>query len=85
MGLLNKLFGKGDAKGDAATAARDEFATVNCPHTTLTPRWDSVEDMGNDEKATGFQCQACGESFTPAEGLELRRHEAERAQDVLKV
>ena len=81
MGFLNKLF----KKGDSATAEREELASVACPHTTLTPRWDSVEDMGNDEKVTGYQCQACGEDFSAAEGHALRRSEADRAQNVLKV
>jgi methionyl-tRNA synthetase len=81
MGLLNKLFGK---RG-GTTAERDEAASVHCPHTALTPRWDSVEDMGNEDTATGYQCQACGENFSPAEGHALRRSEAERAQSVLKV
>ncbi len=54
-----------------------------CPHTTLTPRWDSVADMGNEEKVTSYTCQGCNQSFTAAEGQALKRHEAERVQATL--
>jgi hypothetical protein len=43
-----------------------------CPHAVLLPRWDSVEDMGNDEKATRFTCEACQTEFTPEQARELR-------------
>lgn len=80
MGFFNKLFGR----GDTATLEREAEAAT-CPHTTLTPRWDSVEDMGNEERVTGYSCQSCGEGFTPAEGRALRQSEAERVQSGLKV
>ncbi len=54
-----------------------------CPHTTLTPRWESVADMGNEEKVTSYTCQGCNETFTAAEGQALKRHEAERVQATL--
>lgn len=49
-----------------------------CPHTALTARWDSVQDMGKDDKATSFLCTACNEEFTPEVATELRATEAER-------
>ncbi len=63
------------------SAAPDEPV---CPHTTLTARWDSVADMGNDEKATSYTCQSCHQSFTAAEGHALRATEAERVRQELR-
>lgn len=49
-----------------------------CLHAALVPRWESVADMGHEERATSFRCDACGSTFTPAEAQALRRTEAER-------
>ena len=49
-----------------------------CPHTTLTPRWESVADMGKVEKVTSYTCQGCNQSFTPSEGRTLLATEADR-------
>ena len=64
-----------DAQRVGHTAATADPA---CPHTTLTPRWDSVADMGNVEKVTSYTCQGCNQSFTPSEGRALLATEAER-------
>ena len=55
-------------------------AVSPCPHTTLVPRWDSVADMGNEEKVTTYTCQGCNQSFSAAEGRALRATEAERVR-----
>lgn len=81
MGFLNKLFGK----GESATMAGQPETTTTCLHTSLTGRWDSVEDMGNENKVTGWSCQSCGQTFTPAEGRALRRSEADRVKQELEV
>ena len=39
--------------------------TVECPHIALSPRWENPEDMGHEDRATNFICQACGSSLTP--------------------
>jgi hypothetical protein len=65
-----------DTQRRGRAAAAD--AVPPCPHTTLTPRWDSVADMGNDEKVTSYTCQGCNQSFTAAEGRTLLATEAER-------
>ena len=41
--------------------------SVQCPHVTLVPHWDNPEDMGHEDRATSFRCDACGSGFTPAE------------------
>ena len=49
-----------------------------CPHTALVPSYNSVADMGHEDRATGFRCEACGSTFTPAEAHALRSTEAAR-------
>jgi len=63
-------------QGRATAVAADEAPP--CPHTALTPRWDSVSDMGNQEKVTSYTCQGCNQSFTAAEGRTLLATEADR-------
>jgi hypothetical protein len=60
----------------AATAG--PLAEVECPHTALMGRWDSVDDMGKEDKITTFVCDACHQSFTPEEGRALRLSTADR-------
>jgi hypothetical protein len=79
MGLLDRLF----RRSGAPTEAVDDAAGTECPHTTLTARWDSAEDMGNEDKATSFICTACNESFAPEEAMKLRATEAERLRQNL--
>jgi hypothetical protein len=58
-------------------------AAAPCPHTALTPRWDSVADMGNVEKVTAYTCQGCNQTFTAAEGRALLATEGERLRQDL--
>ena len=81
MGFFNKLFGKGESE---TTPSQPEVKTT-CLHTSLTGRWDSVGDMGNENKVTGWSCQSCGQDFSPAEGRALRRSEADRVKHELEV
>jgi len=64
MGILDKLFG--DKK------AAEEVEAPPCPHAVLMPHWDSAADMGHEERATSFVCEACHASFTPEEAQLLR-------------
>ena len=64
--------------GRAGTTATAPDGVPPCPHTALTPRWDSVEDMGNEAKVTSYTCQGCNQAFTPTEGRTLLATEAER-------
>jgi hypothetical protein len=72
MGLFGKLFG-GGKKQEAVVAA-----PIDCPHSVLVARWDSVQDMGIEDKATRFMCETCKEMFDPAEAKRLRDTLAER-------
>jgi hypothetical protein len=49
-----------------------------CPHSALVPRWDSIDDIGRDDRATSYVCEACGEQFSPEEGRMLQQSMAER-------
>lgn len=57
MAWLKSLFGRGGAD---ETAERE----VECSHMNLTARWDDPADVGNEQKAVGYNCIACSESFT---------------------
>jgi len=57
--------------------------TIECPHVTLVARWDRADDIGNNEAAAAFRCEACGEEFTPDEVERLRETERERLQEKL--
>jgi DNA-directed RNA polymerase subunit RPC12/RpoP len=67
-----KLFGR---KRDSQTKVPE---APPCLHIGLTARWDSIDDMGNEEKATSFVCATCGKEFTPAEAAEIRSSQAEQ-------
>ena len=74
MGLFDKLFGGGKSKPATAVAE----PSVTCPHAVLVPRWDNVQDMGHEDKATRYMCEACREMFTPEQAKELSQTIRER-------
>ena len=70
MGLLDRIFGGKQASVVPAIEAPP------CPHSVLLPRWDSAADIGSEDRASSFSCEACSESFTPQETREIRsRHQ----------
>ena len=75
-----EMAGQRQRRASPAVAAAE---TPPCPHTTLTPRWDSVADMGNVDKVTTYTCQSCSQQFTAAEGHALQATEAERVRHEL--
>ena len=78
MGLLSKL------RGGESTPATEVYEAPPCPHVSLLPRWDSIEDMGDDDKAVSFTCEACGEVFSPSQARSLRASEEERIREKLE-
>ena len=61
MGFPNRLFGKQRAIEERAghrlqrqTSATSTADVPPCPHTAITARWQSVADMGKEEKAIGY-------------------------------
>jgi hypothetical protein len=77
MGLLGKLFGR---SGPAPTSTAE---APHCSHITLTPRWNSVAEMGQEDAVSAYYCEGCSRSFTPAEGRALLQSEADRVQQEL--
>jgi transposase-like protein len=75
MGFLDKVFNK-EKKEEAVVE------TPPCPHSVLVPRWDSIDDMGKEEKATHFVCEACQETFSPEDASRLRASEAARLSEI---
>jgi hypothetical protein len=79
MGLLSKLRGKSDERDEVAAAV----ASAECPHTTLTPRWDSADDIGHEDRATAFRCEGCGIMFSRAEAEQLRDRAGDRLRETI--
>lgn len=68
MGVLSFFTRK---KAEQPTA---QSLHVECPHPILSARWDSVQDIGNEDKATSFRCAECGADFSVEAAREIRRH-----------
>ena len=66
MGWLARLLGRGGSD-------TDEVIVHVCRHVNLSPRWDSAEDAGKEEKASGYSCIACGDQFTPEQAQAMGR------------
>ena len=75
MGLFSK---KSDESEETKYTTSMQAESPECPHGVLTPRWDSVEDMGKEDRATEFVCEACHKSFTPEEAEGLKATMTER-------
>jgi len=43
-----------------------------CPHLVLAPRWDKAEDIGHENRATGYWCAACQQPITVEEAAALQ-------------
>lgn len=74
MGFLDSLFRR---KG-AARPVKESAVPQECPHTAVTPRWDSAADMGKTELVSAYVCEACGGSFSREEGARLVAAATER-------
>lgn len=59
MGMLPRWFRRGIDEIERPAALPE------CPHATLTPRWDSAEAMGKSELVSKWVCESCHEEFTP--------------------
>ena len=71
MGFLSRIFGGGGASKKAETTIT-ETPSVECPHAVLVPRWENVQDMGIEDKATRYMCESCKQMFSPQEAVQLR-------------
>ncbi len=59
MSWLTRVFRRGDSE--------EAVQQASCAHANLTARWDDPQDVGSEEKASGYSCIACGETFTREE------------------
>ena len=83
---LRNLFRRHEEPAPVATApeAADEPETViECQHTILVAHWEDPADLGKEDLASSWRCEACGQSFTPDEAAELRATEADRLKQEL--
>jgi len=67
MGILKKVLGQNEDNQEQETITAEPER--ECPHTSLVPHWDSLEDMGKSEKAT-YRCEACSRVFSAEEAQE---------------
>jgi transposase-like protein len=79
MGFLDRLFGrKGAEAAPTKKAIEEAVAEVECPHTAVTPRWESAADMGKTELVSSYVCESCAATFSREEGERLAAGAAER-------
>ncbi len=72
MGFL-KMFGSKEKERSGSV-----MELPSCPHTALIPRWDSVDDIGHEDRATFYVCESCQQKFEPDEAREMMSTAAER-------
>ena len=78
MGLFSKKQPEDETTEAPKVTTNMQAEAPECAHGVLTPRWDSVADMGKEDRATAFVCEACHKSFTPEEAQALKATMAER-------
>ena len=66
MGILSVFRHK-----DEAEAAPTETTPAECVHGVRVPHWDSVADMGHEDRASYFVCESCGQQFSPEESAAI--------------
>ncbi|MDA0301074.1 MAG: hypothetical protein O2822_00970 [Chloroflexi bacterium] len=80
MGLLDRLFKR------EASAPRQGLqagpSAAECPHLAVAPRWDSVGDIGHEDRATSFVCDSCHQAFSPTEIDSIRSAAASRLRNI---
>ena len=82
MGFLDKLFGrKSGTDTPIATPEQDDaIGEVSCPHGSLVPHWDQLEDMGKTEAVSYYVCESCDQRFAREDGQRLMAEAAERVR-----
>lgn len=77
MSIITRLLHRDEHPSAATTEVKAE-----CAHAVLLPHWDKLEDMGHEELASGFRCDACGADFAPDRAQLMREQEAARLRDL---
>ena len=68
MSVIDRLLGRRSSDPDrhqAQATPREE--APHCAHLAMTPRWDRIEDMGHEDRASSFVCDSCHQMLTQAE------------------
>jgi nitrite reductase/ring-hydroxylating ferredoxin subunit len=78
MGFLDKLFSRKGENQAPVPADQQPAVEAECPHTAVTPRWDSGADMGKTDLVSAYVCEACGARFSREEGEGLTAGAADR-------
>lgn len=73
MSFMSKLFGRSGSDARVEELAAEQ--SVECPHGTLVPRWDSAEDLGKQDKITHYTCESCQKTLTPDEAAVIKAAE----------
>lgn len=81
--MLDRLLGRrtGDDRHHTQPAQPpqpDASERTECPHVAMTPRWDNIDDMGHEDRASAFVCDSCQQALTPAEARLARETAGER-------
>jgi len=76
MGFLDSLFRR--KGGEAAPTEEKPAVHVECPHTAVTPRWNSAADMGKTALVSAYVCESCHATFSREEGEVLVASAADR-------
>lgn len=77
MSFLSRIFG-----GKKEAPVEEAVEAAECPHTALVPRWDTAEDMGKEDKISGYRCEGCAGTFSREEGEALLAAEEERIRSI---
>lgn len=78
MGILDRLFG-GKKKEEEEKIFEQAAEDAECPHTALVAEWETAEEMGHEDKISGYRCEGCGAHFSREEGEKIKE-----SQDSLK-
>ena len=76
--MLDRLFGRHATSDDRHHMQPEASGPTECAHLAMTPRWDRIEDMGHEERATAWVCDSCHTSLTPEEAEHARSAAADR-------
>jgi hypothetical protein len=77
MSIFGRIFG-----GPLGTETIDLEDSAVCMHGVLTPRWESIDEMGQEQKISGYKCQSCREEFEPDEAYWLWLRAVDRLRDL---
>jgi hypothetical protein len=78
MSVLGRLF-KREEQPEAPAEATELY-----PHTAISLRWENADDVGDDKRATRFDCTACGASFMPEEAERVRAETGQRLKETFR-